>query len=220
MNRHQGISRLLRRCGLRAPQDASSSVNAELAGQFLDQSNHDIQALGWPENTEDRVELVRNSTTNQITDAEIQVGLAQNITVISLFPTEESQSLEINRRGPTLYWRDDSISTGTPWTNIFDDDVVVTRLLLLPFDQVPDHLAIYIVCDAAKEAFGSEFGVKMTDFRIRRETRQTLERAYLEAKTLAESHKNEKQRNNVLDTPQAAAVRGRRRGFTFVNLTR
>jgi hypothetical protein len=219
MDRTEAVSRLLRAVGLRAPQSDTSSRNAVLAWQFIEAASADVQRLGWPENTEDRVELVRNSTTNQITDTEMRVGLADNIRIISLKPTEESQTLEINRRGSSLYWRDDSISTGTPWTRTFDDDVVITRILLLPFELLPDHLSVYIVLEAAKESFTTEFGTKIDDFRRRRELKADLDRKYMEAKVSAESHKNEKQRTNILATPQAAAVRGRRRGYTFGNLT-
>ncbi len=204
---------------MRAPQSDTSSRNAVLAWQWIESTNADIQRLGWPENTEDRVELERNTTTNQITDTEMRVGLASNIRILSIKPTEESQTLEINRRGSTLYWRDDSISTGTPWTTTFDDDVVVTRIILLPFEQLPDHLAVYVVMEAAKESYDADFSAKIDDRFRRRELKASLDRKYLEAKASAESHKNEKQRTNILATPQAAAVRGRRRGYTFGNLT-
>ena len=82
MTRTEATSRILMACGLRAPQDDVSSRNAVLAGQFLDHAHADIQRIGWPENSEDRVELARDSTTNKIKDAEMRVGLDANISLL------------------------------------------------------------------------------------------------------------------------------------------
>lgn len=215
MTRVEAISRILRACGMRSVTSDTDTRNAVLCGQFMDAADKDVQSLGWNENTEDRVEVNRNSTTNQITDVELRTGLSADIEILSFVPTEESRFLEVVRRGSTLYWRDDSISDTTPWTKTFDDDIVVTRIIRLPFEQLTHHLAAYITLETAKHAYSSEFGSKETDPRRRREIASSISREYLEAKVMAESNLHAKQRTNVLDTPQAAAVRGRVRGFSF-----
>ena len=209
MNVTDATGEVLILCGLRRPQSETSSRNAVLAGEYLQRANRVIQGHGWAENTEDRVELERN-VNNEYTDVELNVG---GVTTLTVRASGSEQTTLIVKRGSNLWWRDDSISTGSPWTKTFDDDVEVTRIILLPFDQLPDHLADYIVAQASRDAFGSEFVSQISDRFRRRELREEIRINYIEMKSTALSFKNEKRRNNLLNSPGVRDVLGRRRGM-------
>jgi hypothetical protein len=212
MNKNTAVKDVLRLCGLRAAKAANSSRNAVLADDFIEEASTEVQQQGWPENTEDRVVLVRNDN-DELTDTEVTVGLPADYVVLSVKPSGRDSSLLVMKRGNKLWWRDDSISTGTPWVSAFKDGLEITRILQLPFEELPEHLADYVAKTAARNAWGGEF-VKQIDDRMRRQTiTSTILTRYFEARSMARSFKHEKRRTNVLSTPEAARVRGRRRNM-------
>ena len=215
MDTTEAVQRIMGHCGLDEPADASQGRYAKLATQRLTKANKDVQGLGWPENTEDKVILEKDSN-DEYNLPEMRVGLSSEVEIISIRPTGKDASLLVTRRGDHLVWRDDSISTGTPWIKAFDDDLEVTRILLLPFEWLPDHLANYVAMRAARAFFPNvmkeDLGGSMQKQMVGRE----LIAAYLEAKTQAEQHKAQTQRVNLLDTDEALRVRGRRRGFNLI----
>lgn len=208
----EAINTLLQHVGQRPATDSTGSQNATIAMSFIERESRRIQMREFPENTEDRVVLVRNGS-NEFSDAEIRVGLQEDVKVLSVTVMgQRDRNLKIARRGTNLWWRDDSVSTGSPWEKTFDDDLEVKRLLQLPLGSLAEEVADYIVMSAASIAWPNEYIRFIDDARQKLAIERTLISEVRRTKSLAEALGREKTAENLLDTPEAKRIRGRRRG--------
>jgi hypothetical protein len=214
MTINDAVDKILRRCGLRASGGASNSRNGDLAQETLTEANLSIQALGWPENTEDRVKLTRDGS-NEYPTAAVMVGLDSGYSLISVRSTGGSIDLTIHYRNGKLWWRDDSVSTGTPWKTAFDNNgLEVTRVFLVTFTHLPEHLADLVVSEAAKRLWPL-VRHQIDNARFETQIALRIEEQWFRDRSSAMSIGDVKDRNNLLTTAHAQRIRGRRRMFDY-----
>ena len=215
MTEDEAIGTLLDACGSPGEVAADGGMDTRIAKRYLDTSGKRIAGLGWLENRETGVQLTRNAS-NELSLTEVSVGLPAGTKVLSVTTAPEMDRwTQVRWRPPNLWWKDHSISTGTPWTKVFQTDIDVTRVVLLPFTMLGEQMALYIVMDAARKAFDLEFikrlGMGVTARHQANVIRQSILVAWEEAKIAFERTQTEEHEVNLLATHEAMDIRGRRR---------
>jgi len=204
------VQRLLTLCGVRA--SASNTGNSRMAifaEDYIDREDIEVQTEGWPENTEEKMVIARDTGDNTISTDEFGTD------VLAIFPRRGgiSSRMRIVRRGNNLWREDWSTSSGTIMVNTFDGDIDMTRIRQLAFSDLPEYLTRYIVVRAARKFYRSEIIGRVDDRsqQLRhRSLLQGLEQEYIRAKVDAEQNRSANDRpRNLLSGSTVARIRGR-----------
>jgi hypothetical protein len=194
-------------CGLEASVSNTNSRNAVKAEEFIDREDVEVQALGWPENTEHKVTITPDSSDKTISTDEFGTD------VLAIYPRKGgfSQEMKIVRRGLNLWREDWSQSSGTTMVNTFDGDIDMTKIRQLDFSDLPEYLTRFIIARAARQFYIANGSKQIEDSRRQQEVRQHIEQEYLYAK--AEAEQTEGLTSNprtFMNGPLARTIRGGR----------
>ena len=113
--------------------DNPSVSDAGIAKSVLDEVRREVLLKGWDFNTERRVTLVREASTNY-------VPLPNNTLFVD---TEDDDPHNVTQRGSRLYDKDAK-------TFAFTRDVVVTIRYLLAWEDLPEAAKHYVMIAAAR----------------------------------------------------------------------
>ena len=199
------VQRLLVLCGLQASVSNTNSRNATKAEEFIDREDIEVQTIGWPENTEHKVIISKDSSDNTISTDEFGTD------VLAIYPRPggSSSSMKIVRRGLNLWREDWSQSSGTTMVNTFDGDIDMTKVRQLAFSDLPEYLTRFIIARAARQFFNASANRQIEDDRRRVEVRQGIDREWLEAKAEAEQNQSMTSNpRNILNTGFSRSIRG------------
>lgn len=113
----------------------AQSNDTRLAISTLDEVSREVQSVGWHFNTDEKVPLVPDATTGEITLAEsvIRCDLEEG----------ESNGMDIVQRGRRLYEK-------TNRTYQFGQVLYATTITLLEWDELPEPAKRYITIRAAR----------------------------------------------------------------------
>ena len=197
MTKLQAINRVLRLSG-RKPVSKMESGGAVVqeAEREIDDADQRIQEEGWNENTEVDIKLERDSVTNKI-----EVG----DDVLSIDGYGFDAFRRVAKRGGFLFDLDDNTFS---WSNVSSVRVEIIRKI--PFSELSESLANYIVADAAVSYYSAR---PHEDRNTRGRIERNLARQLAEAKYRSHRSQNRRHDTNVLETEEAADVRGRRHRF-------
>jgi hypothetical protein len=201
------VQRMLVLCGLEASVTNTNSRNALKAEEFIDREDIEVQTLGWPENTEHKVVISKDSSDNTISTDEFGTD------VLAIYPRKGgfSQEMKIVRRGNNLWREDWSQSSGTTMVNTFDGDIDMTKIRQLVFSDLPEYLTRFIIARAARQFYIANGSKQIEDSRRQQEVRQHIEQEYLYAK--AEAEQTEGLTSNprtFMNSPLARTIMGGR----------
>jgi|TARA_Y100000310_G_C20488100_1_gene717804 hypothetical protein len=205
----EAINQICLACGLRAPGATATGTSspAGMAESYLDLANEEIQSTGWPENTDDMVEVTR-SGSNTYTTTEYGTD------VLLIRTTGPDAWMQVRELNGALQWFDQSQS-GNPWTGTFNTNLKFFIIRLVTFANLPSYLARYIAADATRQFFSAEVFQQQIDGQHKFEMRRRIESEYLKHKNTAEQHSWQQlgPAKNLLNTRGARMIRGRNRGF-------
>ena len=111
-----------------------SLLDASLAQEVLDQTSIAIQTRGLHCNTDLKLKLTRDVTSNEI-------NLPTNTAKVD--SSDVSAHRDVVQRGTKLYDRDNH-------TFVFDEDITVDIVYLLNFDDLPQHVRRYVMTKASR----------------------------------------------------------------------
>lgn len=111
-----------------------SLLDASLAQEVLDQTSISIQTRGLHCNTDLKLKLTRDASTNEI-------NLPTNTAKVD--SSDVSAHRDVVQRGTKLYDRDNH-------TFVFDEDITVDIVYLLNFDDLPQHVRRYVMTKASR----------------------------------------------------------------------
>ena len=111
-----------------------SLLDASLAQEVLDQTSIAIQTRGLHCNTDLKLKLTRDVSTNEI-------NLPTNTAKVD--SSDVSAHRDVVQRGTKLYDRDNH-------TFVFDEDITVDIVYLLNFDDLPQHVRRYVMTKASR----------------------------------------------------------------------
>jgi hypothetical protein len=113
---------------------SSQRADSNLAEQILDEVSREIQSYGWHFNSEYNVSLSPDSNG--------YIDVAENVVRVDTDPFRYA-SLDIVLRGNRLY---DKASN----TYVFGSEIIVDRVVMLEFDEMPEPARRYIMIRAAR----------------------------------------------------------------------
>lgn len=113
---------------------SSQRADSSIAEQILDEVSREIQSYGWHFNIE------KNVTMNPDSDGHIDV--ADNVVRIDTDPYRYTE-LDLIMRGSRLYDRKTNSS-------VFTGSIVITRIVMLDFEELPEPARRYIMIRAAR----------------------------------------------------------------------
>ena len=114
-----------------------SAVNAE---SILDETNRQVQSVGWHFNTEHKYTFAK--------DADGKITLPSNVLKIDA-ALDKHTDLDLVQRGSQLYDRKEH-------TDVFTEDLELTVTWLLDFTELPEQFRNYVTLKAAR-IFASRF---------------------------------------------------------------
>jgi|TARA_R100000479_G_scaffold38182_1_gene16982 hypothetical protein len=120
---------------------SARSANVVLAENVLDETTKEIQSDGWHFNTEHEYNLSKDAVTNQII---LPLNTLRIDTVVGKY-----NDIDIVQRGTKLYDRKNH-------TDQFDNDIEVSIVFLLDFDEMPEQFRHYASIRAARK-FASRY---------------------------------------------------------------
>jgi len=131
----QAINTMLSAIG-EPPVNSLSSTRADsnIAEQILDETSREVQTYGWHFNTEHDVELVPDNSGN--------IVVSDNTVVIDTDPTRY-YNMDLILRGNLVY---DKVTN----SSVFSSSIVVDRIILLDFEDLPEPAKYYIMIRAAR----------------------------------------------------------------------
>jgi hypothetical protein len=121
--------------------NTSGLVDASLARDMLNYASRETQKVGWHWNTEVGYPINRNQNGE----------LVLPVNTIKVDTTGQDQPIDVVQRGNRLYDRRNH-------TFIFETDVKVEIVLLLPFDEIPQAARDYIVVRATRRFQANQLG--------------------------------------------------------------
>ena len=175
---------------------ASGGAVVQEAEREIDDSDMRIQEEGWNENTEVDIKLERDSVTKKI-------EVDDDILSIDGYGFDAFRKFA--KRGNFLFDLDDNTFS---WTSVSSIRVEVIRKI--PFSELSESLANYIVTDAAISYYNAR---PHEDRDTKGRVERNLARQLMEAKYRAHRSQNRRHDTNVLETDEAVGVRGRRHRF-------
>ena len=143
-----------------------------LAETTIDSVSRKLQTEGWSFNTDYEVDLMRNSTTN-----EISVGTSTTRVYVDPY---DYPDVDVVQRGSRLYDRKNN-------TYEFKQDLKADITIILDWEELPEHARVYIMTKAGRELQESMIGSKdLTEINLLVE--QEVRSQFLEEETQLSDH--------------------------------
>lgn len=120
--------------------EGGGSVDVESAHGTLMETSREVQSHGWHFNTDTALLLSREESTNFIRLPQNTLRLDE----VRDSATALARGLDVVQRGLRLYDR-------TEHSYVFDRDVYVDIVTLLPFEDLPQYARTYITVKAARK---------------------------------------------------------------------
>jgi hypothetical protein len=104
--------------------------------QFLDKASREVQTEGWKFNTQSEYSLPIDSG---------YINLAENVVVVRLSPLRyPTSSYDVTIRGNRLF-------NNVGATFVFTDTLTAEAIILLEWDDLPEHVRSYVMLKARRE---------------------------------------------------------------------
>ena len=143
-----------------------------LAETTINSVSRKLQTEGWSFNTDYEVDLMRNSTTN-----EISVGTSTTRVYVDPY---DYPDIDVVQRGSRLYDRKNN-------TYEFKQDVKADITIILDWEELPEHARVYIMTKTGRELQESMIGSKdLTEINLLVE--QEVRSQFLEEETMLSDH--------------------------------
>lgn len=113
---------------------SSQRADSNIAEQILDEVSRDVQGYGWHFNTEENITLTP--------DSDGYIKISNNIVRVDADPNRY-WNIDLVLRGDRLY---DRVTN----SYVFSGPVVITRIVLLEFPEMPEAARNYIAIRAAR----------------------------------------------------------------------
>lgn len=112
----------------------SQRADSNIAEQILDEVSREVQSYGWHFNTEINVTVSPDNNGNII--------VSENVARVDTDPTRYTE-LDITLRGDKLF---DRVSN----SSLFTSSLVVNRVVMLEFEEMPEQARRYVMIRAAR----------------------------------------------------------------------
>lgn len=112
----------------------SQRADSNIAEQILDEVSREVQSYGWHFNTENNVTVSPDNNGNII--------VSENVARVDTDPTRYTE-LDITLRGDKLF---DRVSN----SSLFTSSLVVNRVVMLEFEEMPEQARRYVMIRAAR----------------------------------------------------------------------
>lgn len=112
----------------------SQRADSNIAEQILDEVSREVQSYGWHFNTEINVTVSPDNNGNII--------VSENVSRVDTDPTRYTE-LDITLRGDKLF---DRVSN----SSLFTSSLVVNRVVMLEFEEMPEQARRYVMIRAAR----------------------------------------------------------------------
>ena len=143
-----------------------------LAETTINSVSRKLQTEGWSFNTDYEVDLMRNSTTN-----EISVGTSTTRVYVDPY---DYPDIDVVQRGSRLYDRKNN-------TYEFKQDLKADITIILDWEELPEHARVYIMTKTGRELQESMIGSKdLTEINLLVE--QEVRSQFLEEETMLSDH--------------------------------
>ena len=143
-----------------------------LAETTINSVSRKLQTEGWSFNTDYEVDLMRNSTTN-----EISVGTSTTRVYVDPY---DYPDVDVIQRGSRLYDRKNN-------TYEFKQDLAADVTVILDWEDLPEHARVYIITKTGRELQESMIGSKdLTEINLLVE--QEVRSQFLEEETMLSDH--------------------------------
>ena len=143
-----------------------------LAETTINSVSRKLQTEGWSFNTDYEVDLMRNSTTN-----EISVGTSTTRVYVDPY---DYPDVDVVQRGSRLYDRKNN-------TYEFKQDLKADITIILDWEELPEHARVYIMTKTGRELQESMIGSKdLTEINLLVE--QEVRSQFLEEETMLSDH--------------------------------
>jgi hypothetical protein len=113
---------------------SSQRADSNIAEQILDEVSREVQSYGWHFNTEINVTVSPDSNGNII--------VSENVARVDTDPTRYTE-LDITLRGDKLF---DRVTN----SSLFASSLVVNRVVMLEFEEMPEQARRYVMIRAAR----------------------------------------------------------------------
>ena len=143
-----------------------------LAETTINSVSRKLQTEGWSFNTDYEVDLMRDSTTN-----EISVGTSTTRVYVDPY---DYPDIDVVQRGSRLYDRKNN-------TYEFKQDLKADITIILDWEELPEHARVYIMTKTGRELQESMIGSKdLTEINLLVE--QEVRSQFLEEETMLSDH--------------------------------
>ena len=143
-----------------------------LAETTINSVSRKLQTEGWSFNTDYEVDLMRDSTTN-----EISVGTSTTRVYVDPY---DYPDVDVVQRGSRLYDRKNN-------TYEFKQDLKADITIILDWEELPEHARVYIMTKTGRELQESMIGSKdLTEINLLVE--QEVRSQFLEEETMLSDH--------------------------------
>jgi|GEM_PF-2472187 len=173
--------------------DTGGASDAAIIERIIDEVDQRIQLRGWYFNTARKVTLSPNGSD--------QIEVPAN--TLHIDSDDTSRRKKVVRRGDVLFDLTNNVDT-------FDDDLIVTYITRLDWDDIPPATQMYIIAEASTQLAEQQppldrRGRRDHDIRIR-----DLREAAIRAKVRAEQENGDASDFNTLNNAEANRLRGNR----------